>query len=150
MKESKNNFFIRIYQVYYGVYPKSLCGFFWKTILAIAMVLTSPISLFLLATKHFKDNNAILEFSIVDKVIIFFSISLILDSKNHKINWGDLWWNYLLVIGVIVFILISISFIAKLEDKISNKPVVEKKPNIMLESFKSIYSKVCPIIEIED
>jgi len=54
------------------------------------------------------------------------------------------------VIEVIVFILISISFIAKLEDKISNKPVVEKKPNIMLESFKSIYSKVCPIIEIED
>ena len=54
------------------------------------------------------------------------------------------------MIGVIVFILISISFIAKLEDKISNKPVVEKKPNIMLESFKSIYSKVCPIIEIED
>ncbi len=89
MKVSKNNFFIRIYQVYYGVYPKSLCGFFWKTILAIAMVLTSPISLFfLLATKHFKDNNAILEFSIVDKVIIFFSISLILDSKNHKINWA--------------------------------------------------------------
>ena len=146
MKVSKNNFFISIYKGYYGVYPKSLCGFFWKTIFAIIMVLTSPIALVMTAIKPLRKKYPIFLFSLFDKVFILITLRLICDSKERMIQYKNFWWVYILVLVFMFFGVTILEYLGNLE----YKPNKEKKPNIMVEAFKSIWSKVCPIVEVVD
>ena len=150
MKVSKNNFFIRIYTECYGAYPKSLCGFFWKTIFAIATILTSPIALFLLIIRSFKEGDGVFEFSLIDKIFITLATLFAIDKDTNYFHWEKLWIGYLLVILIIFGSFFTVYCVVELLERFNSKPKKEKKSNIVVEAFKSMWSKVCPIIEIVD
>ena len=150
MKVSKNNFFIRIYEECYGIYPKSLCGFFWKTIFAIATILTSPIALFLLTIRSFKDGDGVFEFSLVDKIFVTMAILFAIDKDTNYFHWEKLWVEYLSIIFIIFGTFFAVYWVTELIERFNSKSKKEKEPNIMIEAFKSIWNKVCPIVEIVD
>ncbi len=150
MKVSKNNFFIRIYEECYGIYPKSLCGFFWKTIFAIATILTSPIALFLLTIRSFKDGDGVIEFSLVDKIFVTMAIIFATYKDTNYFHWEKLWVGYLSIIFIIFGTFFAVYWVTELIERFNSKSKKEKEPNIMIEAFKSIWNKVCPIVEIVD
>lgn len=160
MKINKNNFWITMHEDFYEQKPKTLCGFFWKTLLVFLLWITSPISLVFSIIESIKEKKlshvTIPAILVIDKLIQMFALIWILPiNDNQVINWSKYPIMYLLTI-VIIFLILGIGWVLnKLwikycnfsRTKKYNKVFVEKKPNVMIEAFKAIKSKICPIIE---
>lgn len=158
MKFKKNNFWIQLYYSYYNYkYPKTLCGFFWKIILALFMIITSPLQLLKLIQYKFKKFyngfDAIeSDICIMDKFVQVMGIVLSV-IMSEKLNLLYSFYGYVILI---IFFIVKLG-ISTICDKLKssyvlksfNKPE-EKEPSIIWESAKALKNKVCPIIELED
>lgn len=168
MKVDKNNFWVKLNEQFYDERPRTLCGFFWKSIFAFAIVITSPLNLLINAFTSILERkfilNIIFAIIVIDKIIQFFAFIIILPVKNNEfINWSKYPIIYLKTIIVIIIVIIIFSLIAnacihlyeKYETykytrrKITGYVEKPKKPNVLWESFKALKSKVCPLIEYE-
>ena len=163
MKVSKNNFWLRLNQEFYESNPRTLCGFFWKSIFAFLMVFTSPLVLVGNIIQKCRDKTVKWEFfgklPYADKVVQFFTLLFTAPdgiTPNHLfINYIVLSVSLTLAIILIGLIIVLFDFIGEYRDRKRRErlrgfrqPVKEKQPNILIESFKAIKGKVCPIIEI--
>ena len=163
MKVSKNNFWLRLNQKFYGSTPRTLCGFFWKSIFAFLMVFTSPLLLVYNIIEKCRDKTAKWDpsdkLSYIDKVLQFFVLLFIIPDGVTFFSFSLVY--VILSVGVIVFfilvgcIIFLFEHIGEYRDrkrrerlKGFSQPVKEKQPNILIESLKAIKGKVCPIIEI--
>ncbi len=166
MKFKKDNFWIQVYYNYYNYkYPNTLCGFFWKIVFALFMIITSPLQLIALVINKFsKVHNKFTGISsgicIFDKILQFIiipvSLLISIDPIKNEINLLSVIYSYIILFMVVAIIIRIFVFIYNLENiynkhkslkKISKS---EKQPSIIWESIKTLKNKVCPIIELED
>lgn len=165
MKVSKNNFWLRLNQEFYGSTPRTLCGFFWKSIFAFLMVFTSPLVLVGNLIQKCRDKTTKWEsfgkLPYADKIVQFFTLLFTIPdgvTLNHLfVSYIALSVSIILIIILIGLIIVLFDFIGEHRDKkrqerygVTGRPVKMKEPNILIESFKAIKGKVCPIIEVVD
>lgn len=162
MKFKKDNFWIQVYYNYYNYkYPNTLCGFFWKIVFALFMIITSPLQLIALVINKFskvhnKFTGISSEICIFDKSLQFIIIYVSIDPIKNEINLLSIIYSYIILFMVVAIIIYIFIFIYNLENiynkhkslkKISKS---EKQPSIIWESIKTLKNKVCSIIELED
>lgn len=123
MKINNNNFWILMHEDFYDDKPKTLCGFFWKTIFVFLLWITSPISLIWSLVDSIQEKKihpiAFSGILIVDKVIQFLALITVLsDDKNKNIDWIDVFIIYALTSLIMIIILFVVVIINKLITKI--------------------------------
>lgn len=163
MKVNKNNFWLQLNQKFYDSTPKTLCGFFWKSIFAFVMVFTSPLVYIGHIINYIGERDKTLRtfgyLPYIDKGIqIIIYCTGVGTSALTVTNFLMVY--VMVIIALIIFIaaIIGIGYVfVKIQNRMNLKrlngfsqPIKEKKPNIIIESFKAIKGTVCPIIEIID
>lgn len=131
---------------------------FWKTLVALLLFITSPICMILSMIESIREKKieifANLSITIIDKAFQALSFLWILPIKGD-IDWIQYAFFYICIIFCICIVfgimyivdILSKKLRSYIYNKENNKLQIEKKPNIMIEAFKAIKSKVCPIIE---
>lgn len=168
MEISNNNFWIRLNEEFYDKKPKSLCGLFWKSVIAFICVFTNPLQYVLFVMDYVSSKvDKLEEFSITNTVgpevfILNLSVSFIsFVLISYNFITGNFTLAYLTVIITLVILGAIIWFVDGLNDKIADwrfnrrisrgdSPPKPKEPSIIVESFKAIKSKVCPVITYKD
>lgn len=180
MKIKTNSFSaILIKYGYKGEMPNTLCSYFWKALFVILFLpINFPILLinkFSFAYNNDKLNHFIsLIFMIIGVSVYFTSIPSNQDGKIIETSLMYLFAHnhfsltiFLSTLGAYIFITIlllivfGVLFLVEhIKDKFetisfkrrqyNNLPTPDKKLNIVLEFFKSIKQKMCPIIEYID
>lgn len=162
MEVSRNNFWIKLNNAFYEEVPASLCGLFWKSLIAFVCTFINPIQWLVFLWTYIEDKSSETKFSIFDNVSVgffyihtFITIISIITLTPEASFVG----RYVLVTISLIFILLIVGCIVWLNDKIVDWrfnrrisreglhfPPLPKEPSIMIESFKAIKSKVCPVI----
>lgn len=170
MEISKNNFWIRLNEEFYENKPKSLCGLFWKSVIAFICVFTNPLQYVLFAIAFVSSKvDKLEEFSITSSVSsgLFVMNLLVSFASFAMINTNFITGNFTLAYLTVIITLVILGAIIWCLDWLNDKivdwrfnrrisregldfPPLPKEPSIIVESFKAIKSKVCPVITYKD
>lgn len=181
MKISKNNIWL-VFVDFYKEFtsdpnPKSICPLFWKGLIGLALLITSPI--YLIWThisyvydiyaydypKSYRDNivnSSESGFAIWlrDKLVLLVLFLMPIvgwnNIDNYTFEWYHLFGGPLLIVCMFftfyfIFDLIP-TFFMWLIGVISGrvKSTQEKEPSVFIEGIKAIKNKVCPLVEYTD
>lgn len=158
MKFSSKNVWIQLHKAIFDGYPHTLCGFFWKTVLSVLLLLSCPLVLVGVVIMRVRskdydfDNVRAFCMMHIMAVTLSWLFGAIIAGKNNPFTWYYFFLGFLGLLTILLFIFTLLFIINRVDEykeaRRFSKPTKQKEPNIIWEAIKAIKGKVCPMIEI--